>query len=128
MQRVVARRHHAAALGPPGGSRLRGSWCGLSWAMLARERFGCAGAAGWGRLRDWHGAGVPGALHRGLLERLAAADALEGSRVSTDRPRRWPQEGALVARGHDRPERFGPRAPGLRRRPLLVETQGPALG
>ena len=57
---------------------------GIPWAMLPREAFGCTGMTCWRRLRDWHVAGVLGELHRVLLERLAAADALDWSRASID--------------------------------------------
>ena len=57
---------------------------GIPWAMLPRERFGCTGMTCWRRLRDWHAAGVLGDLHRVLLERLAAADALDWGRASID--------------------------------------------
>ena len=59
-------------------------WSGIGWERLPREVFGCTGMTCWRRLRDWHAAGVLGALHRVLLERLAAADALDWGRASID--------------------------------------------
>lgn len=56
---------------------------GIPWTMLPEE-FGCSGMTCWRRLRDWQGAGVWDALHRTLLERLAAADELDWSRASLD--------------------------------------------
>ena len=57
---------------------------GVGWERLPREAFGCTGMTCWRRLRDWHAAGVLGALHRVLLERLAAANELDWSRASID--------------------------------------------
>ena len=59
-------------------------WSGIGWERLPREAFGCTGMTCWRRLRDWHAVGVLGELHRVLLERLAAADALDWSRASID--------------------------------------------
>ena len=59
-------------------------WSGIGWERLPREAFGCTGMTCWRRLRDLHAAGVLGRLHRVLLERLAAADALDWSRASID--------------------------------------------
>ena len=59
-------------------------WSGVGWERLPRGVFGCTGMTCWRRLRDWHAAGVLGDLHQVLLERLAAADALDWSRASID--------------------------------------------
>ena len=86
---------------------------GIGWERLPREVFGCTGMTCWRRERDWHAAGLLGGLPRVLLERLAAADALDWGRASIDEPRRSPQKGALVAGHEDRPEPHGPRPSGL---------------
>jgi transposase len=59
-------------------------WSGIAWERLPREAFGRTGMTCWRRLRDWHAAGVWGRLHRALLERLAAADALDWGWSSID--------------------------------------------
>ena len=55
----------------------------------SRERLpvemGCgSGMSCWRRLRDWQAAGVWRQLHRVLLQRLQAADAIDWSRASLD--------------------------------------------
>src|SRR5881392_347163 len=57
---------------------------GLPWEMLPQE-MGCgSGVTCWRRLRDWQAAGVRERLHRGLLDRLGIADAIDWSRASLD--------------------------------------------
>ena len=57
---------------------------GLPWEMLPAE-MGCgSGMSCWRRLRDWHKAGVWAALHRVLLERLAAAGQIDWRRAALD--------------------------------------------
>ena len=57
---------------------------GIPWEMLPQE-MGCgSGVTCWRRLRDWQAAGVWGALHRLLLDRLGAADQIDWSRASLD--------------------------------------------
>ena len=57
---------------------------GIPWEMLPRE-MGCGcGMTCWRRLRDWHKAGVWARLHRVLLDRLGAANAIDWSRCSLD--------------------------------------------
>ena len=75
---------------PPGADRkaLTGIlfvWkTGLQWEDLPQER-GCGcGMTGWRRLRDGQKAGVWDALHALLLDRLAQADQIDGSRASRD--------------------------------------------
>lgn len=57
---------------------------GIPWEMLPRE-MGCgSGSTCWRRLREWQQRGVWKRLHRSLLERLAAADAIDWERASLD--------------------------------------------
>jgi transposase len=57
---------------------------GIPWEMLPRE-MGCGcGMTCWRRLRDWQRAGVWQRLHRVLLDRLGAANAIDWSRCSLD--------------------------------------------
>ena len=57
---------------------------GSPWERLPVE-MGCgSGMSCWRRLRDWQAAGVWRQLHRVLLERLQAADAIDWSRASLD--------------------------------------------
>jgi transposase len=57
---------------------------GIPWEMLPKE-MGCgSGMTCWRRLRDWHRAGVWGALHRTLLDRLGEADQIDWSRACLD--------------------------------------------
>jgi transposase len=57
---------------------------GVPWEQLPRE-MGCGcGMTCWGRLRDWHRAGVWRRLHRVLLDRLNAADKIDWSRAVVD--------------------------------------------
>ena len=57
---------------------------GIPWEMLPQE-MGCGcGMTCWRRLRDWHAAGVWDRLHRLLLNRLNAEDAIDWSRAIVD--------------------------------------------
>ncbi len=57
---------------------------GLAWNDLPQE-MGCgSGVACWGRLRDWHQAGVWAALHKVLLSELRYADKIDWSRAAVD--------------------------------------------
>jgi transposase len=57
---------------------------GIPWAMLPQE-MGCgSGMTCWRRLRDWQAAGVFGRLHRALLDRLGAANAVDVGRCPLD--------------------------------------------
>jgi transposase len=57
---------------------------GSPWERLPVE-MGCgSGMSCWRRLRDWQAAGVWRQLHRVLLERLQAADAIDWSRAALD--------------------------------------------
>ena len=57
---------------------------GIPWELLPQE-LGCgSGMTCWRRLRDWQEAGVWRKLHRVLLDRLGAADAIDWSRASLD--------------------------------------------
>ena len=53
---------------------------GIAWNDLPQE-MGCgSGVACWGRLRDWHAAGVWAQLHEVLLAELRYADKIDWSR------------------------------------------------
>jgi transposase len=56
---------------------------GIAWAHLPRE-LGCSGTTAWRRLRDWQQAGVWERLHKGLLDRLNAAGAIDWSASVVD--------------------------------------------
>ena len=57
---------------------------GLAWNDLPQE-MGCGSAvACWGRLRDWHAAGVWERLHAVLLAELRYADKIDWSRAAVD--------------------------------------------
>ena len=57
---------------------------GTAWERLPVE-MGCgSGMTCWRRLRDWQAAGVWSRLHKVLLERLQAAEALDWSRAALD--------------------------------------------
>src|SRR5204862_4126691 len=57
---------------------------GIPWELLPQE-MGCgSGMTCWRRLRAWHEAGVWHRLHRVLLDRLGAEDAIDWSRASVD--------------------------------------------
>jgi transposase len=57
---------------------------GAAWERRPVER-GCgSGMTCWRRLRDWQTAGVWSRLHRVLLERLQAAEAIDWSRAALD--------------------------------------------
>src|SRR5213593_3210821 len=57
---------------------------GIPWEWLPHE-MGCgSGMTCWRRLRDWQRAGVWHRLHRVLLNRLGARDAIDCSRASVD--------------------------------------------
>jgi transposase len=57
---------------------------GSPWERLPVE-MGCgSGMSCWRRLRDWQAAGVWRQLHRVLLERLQAAEAIDWSRAALD--------------------------------------------
>ena len=56
-----------------------------AWERLPVER-GCgSGMTCWRRLRDWQEAIVWSRLHRALLERLQAAEAIDWSRTAASR-------------------------------------------
>jgi transposase len=57
---------------------------GIAWRDLPAEVFGCSGVTCWRRLRDWHQAGVWGALHRHLLSELERRDRIDWSRAAFD--------------------------------------------
>ena len=57
---------------------------GIPWELLPPE-MGCgSGMTCWRRLRAWHEAGVWHRLHRVLLDRLGAQNAIDWSRASLD--------------------------------------------
>jgi transposase len=57
---------------------------GIAWKDLATELGWGSGVTCWRRLRDWQRRGVWRKLHQVMLERLAAAHALEWTRASLD--------------------------------------------
>jgi transposase len=56
---------------------------GIPWEDFPQE-MGCCGMTLWNRLDEWRKAGVLGALHRLLLDKLRGADAIDFSRVIVD--------------------------------------------
>ena len=57
---------------------------GIAWNDLPQE-MGCgSGVTCWGRLHDWHQAGVWAALHQVLLAELRYADKIDWSRAAVD--------------------------------------------
>ena len=57
---------------------------GIPWEMLPKE-MGCGcGMTCWRRLRAWQDAGIWEKLHRVLLDRLGAANAIDWSRAALD--------------------------------------------
>jgi transposase len=57
---------------------------GIPWEMLPKE-MGCGcGMTCWRRLRDWKKAGVWDTIHRILLDKLRAADAIDFSKAVVD--------------------------------------------
>ena len=101
-------------------------WSGIGWERLPREAFGCTGMTCWRRLRDWHAAGVLGALHRVLLERLAEADALDWSRASIDSAS-FPQKGRSSPATKIGPNPTDRGRPGTKRH-LVACARGTPLG
>ena len=57
---------------------------GIPWCMLPTALGYGSGVTCWRRLRDWQRRGVWRTLHQVMLERLAAAHALEWTRASLD--------------------------------------------
>jgi transposase len=79
---------------------------GIPWEMLPQE-MGCGcGMTCWRRLRDWRQAGVWARLHRVLLDRLGAANAIDWSRCSID------SASVPAKRGASSPARTRPTAAG----------------
>src|ERR671932_1844144 len=79
---------------------------GTPWEMLPRE-MGCgSGMTCWRRLRDWQKAGVWERLHRVLLDRLGAANAIDFGRCSLD------SASVPAKRGASSPARTRPTAAG----------------
>jgi transposase len=60
---------------------------GIQWEYLPREMGSGCGMTCWRRLRAWQRAGVWEALHRVLLQRLAAAGRIDWRRASADAAR-----------------------------------------
>ncbi len=57
---------------------------GIPWELLPQE-MGCgSGMTCWRRLRDWQAAGVWDRIHRVLLDRLGAREAIDWSRAALD--------------------------------------------
>ena len=57
---------------------------GIAWKYLPTELGWGSGVTCWRRLREWQRRGVWRKLHQLMLERLAAADALDWTRASLD--------------------------------------------
>jgi transposase len=57
---------------------------GIPWARLPKQMGRGSGMTCWRRLRDWQAAGVWATLHRVLLDRLGAANAIDWGRCSLD--------------------------------------------
>ena len=57
---------------------------GIAWRHLPQELGYGSGVTCWRRLREWQEAGVWEELHRLVLERLHAADAIDWSRAVAD--------------------------------------------
>ena len=57
---------------------------GIGWEHLPQELGFGSGMTAWRRLHEWQRAGVWGALHRLLLERLHAAGEIDWSRAVID--------------------------------------------
>jgi transposase len=80
---------------------------GIPWEMLPRE-MGCGcGMTCWRRLRDWQRAGVWQRLHRVLLDRLGAANAIDWSRCSLDSAS-FPAKGRASSPARTRPTAASP--------------------
>ena len=72
---------------------------GIPWELLPHE-LGCgSGMTCWRRLRDWQAAGVWDRLHRVLLDRLGAREAIDWSRAALD------SASVPAKRGEPRPAR-----------------------
>ena len=57
---------------------------GIPWRMLPTELGYGSGVTCWRRLREWQRRGVWRKLHQRMLERLAAADRIDGTRAALD--------------------------------------------
>lgn len=82
------RRHHPGRKPLPDRACLTGIlfvlMSGIPWEMLPQE-MGCGcGMTCWRRLRDWQNAGVWKTVHRCLLNKLRAADAIDFKRAVVD--------------------------------------------
>jgi transposase len=91
---------------------------GIPWARLPKQMGRGSGMTCWRRLRDWQAAGVWATLHRVLLDRLGAANAIDWGRCSLDSAS-VPAKGGRAHRPEpDRPRQAGQQAPrpGRRRR------------
>ena len=78
----------------------------IRWEFLPQELGFGSGMTCWRRLRDWHEAGVWGALHEVLLAELHAADQLD-----------WPK--AVIDGSHVRAMKGGPK-------PVRVRSTAPS--
>jgi transposase len=94
---------------------------GIPWEMLPKE-MGCgSGMTCWGRLKEWHEAGVWERLHRVLLERLGEADQIDWERASLD------SASIPAKRGVQRPERIRQIKERRGRSATLFRTEGVSL-
>jgi transposase len=57
---------------------------GIPWSMLPAELGYGSGVTCWRRLREWQRRGTWRKLHQLMLERLAAADRIDGTRAAPD--------------------------------------------
>ncbi|MDJ0391702.1 IS5 family transposase [Roseomonas sp. E05] len=96
---------------------------GTAWERLPVE-MGCgSGMTCWRRLRDWQAAGVWSRLHKVLLERLQAAEALDWSRAALDSASIGAKRGGAAV-GPNPTDRG---KPGTKRH-LVTDGQGTPLG
>jgi transposase len=94
---------------------------GIPWEMLPKE-MGCgSGMTCWGRLKEWHEAGVWERLHRVLLDRLGEADQIDWERASLD------SASIPAKRGVQRPERIRQIKERRGRSATLFRTEGVSL-
>jgi transposase len=82
---------------------------GIPWKYLPTELGWGSGVTCWRRLREWQRRGVWKRLHRVMLERLAAADALDWTRASLDSRSLAAKKGGAT-RARTRPTRASPGA------------------
>jgi transposase len=90
---------------------------GIPWQDLPAELGFGSGVTCWRRLEEWHQAGVWDRLHRLLLRKLRAADAIDFSRAIVDSSHVQAKKGA--------PRRARARSTGLGRAPSITSSPTP---